>query len=367
MITDIYSNMKIALILWTRPEIIKMAPVIKEIEKRKEEYFIIHTNQHYSKEMDELIFADLKLNKAKYNLEVGSWNHWEQTWKMLWRIENVFLKEKPDIVLVHGDTNTTLAGALAAKKMQIKVWHIEAWLRSFDNTMPEETNRILVDHISDFLFSPTKEAAKNAEKEWIDSHKIKIVWNTVVDAIVQNRKLAQNTPILNELWLINNNFFILTCHRPGNTDNKSNLNNILYWINEVAEIYKQKVIFPAHPRTITMIEKFNIIIPKNIKIIESVSFLNMISLMDNARIIFTDSWWIQEEACILNTPTVTLRENTERPESLDTWWNILVWSNREKILKWTKKMFYWKFNWEIKPFGEWNTAIQILDIIINNK
>jgi len=359
--------MKIAIIIWTRPEIIKMAPVIREIEKRWKKYFIIHTNQHYSKEMDEIIFKDLKLNKAKYNLEVWSGNHWEQTWKMLWRIEKVFLKEKPDIVLVHWDTNTTLAWALAAKKMQIKVWHIEAWLRSFDNSMPEETNRILVDHLSDFLFAPTKEAVKNIKNEWISEKKIYNVWNTVVDAIIQHQKLSKNSKILQKLNITNNNYILLTCHRPANTDSKINLNNIITWLSEVWKKYNLNIIFTAHPRTKNKIENFWIIIPNNIKIIPPIWYLDMISLMSNAKIIFTDSGWIQEEACILNTPTITLRNNTERPESMLTWWNILVWANKEKILTWTEKMINWKFNWNIKPFGSWNTASQILDILIKNK
>lgn len=359
--------MKIAIILGTRPEIIKMAPIIREIEKRWEEYFIIHTNQHYSKEMDEIIFTDLKINKAKYNLEVGSWNHWEQTWKMLWRIEKVFFQEKPDVVLVHGDTNTTLAWALAAKKMQIKVWHIEAWLRSFDNTMPEETNRILVDHLSDYLFAPTKEAAKNAKNEWMSTNKINIVWNTVVDAILQHKKLAKNSKILNKLHLEKNNYWLLTCHRPANTDNKENLENIISALSEIWELYKLTIIFTAHPRTENKIKEFEIEVPKNIKIIQPIWYLDMIKMMSNSKLIFTDSGWIQEEACILNIPTVTLRDNTERPESMETWWNILAWANKEKIIFWADEMINWKFDWTIKPFWKWDTAYQILDILIKNK
>jgi len=358
--------MKIALVIWTRPEIIKMAPVIREIKKRWEEYFIIHTNQHYSKEMDDIIFADLKISKAKYNLEVWSGSHGEQTWKMLWRIEKVFFQEKPDVVLVHGDTNTTLAWALAAKKMQIKIWHVEAWLRSFDNTMPEETNRILVDHITDYLFSPTKQSAQHLKYEWLSKKKIKIVWNTVVDALIQHKELAKNAPILQKLHIEDWNFALLTCHRPANTDYKENLESILEWISETWNIFNYKIIFPAHPRTQAMLEKFNIVIPNNIAIIPPVSYLSMILLMNNAQVIFTDSGWIQEEACILNTPTVTLRENTERPESLDTWWNVLVWADKEKIIEWTNQMLNWKFNWDIKPFWKWDTAKQILDILLKD-
>ncbi len=358
--------MKIALVIWTRPEIIKVAPIIREIERRKIDYFIIHTNQHYSKEMDKLIFDNLNIIEAKYNLQVWSWNHWEQTWKMLWKIEKVFFKEKPDIVLVHGDTNTTLAWALAAKKMQIKVWHIEAWLRSFDNTMPEETNRIIVDHISDYLFAPTENSANNLKKEWINNKKIKVVWNTIVDAILQHKKLAEKSNILNDLWLEEQKYIILTCHRPSNTDNINNLKNIISWVSDIWKIFKLNIVFTIHPRTKIKINEHKINIPDNIITTAPLWYLDMIKLMNKSKIIYTDSGWIQEESCILNIPTITLRNNTERPESLETWWNILVWSDREKIIKTTDKMINWKFNWKIKPFGKWNTSVKILDILIKN-
>ena len=204
----------IAIILGTRPEIIKMSPIIRECEKQGLDYFILHTGQHYSYNLDRIFFEDLELPAPKYNLDVGSGTHAEETGKMLIGIEKVLLKEKPDIVLVEGDTNTVLAGALAAAKLHIKVGHVEAGLRSYDRSMPEEINRILADHVSDYLFAPTEKAKENLLREGIEEDKIFVTGNTIVDAVYQNLEIAKRkVNILDKLNLSSREYFLITSHR----------------------------------------------------------------------------------------------------------------------------------------------------------
>jgi UDP-N-acetylglucosamine 2-epimerase (non-hydrolysing) len=216
--------MRIAIIVGTRPEIIKMSPVIRELENQRLSYFILHTGQHYSYSMDKVFFEQLKLPKPKYNLEVGSGTHAKQTGKMLIGIEKVLRREKPDVVLVEGDTNTVLSGALAACKLMIKVGHIEAGLRSYDRSMPEEINRIIADHVSDYLFAPTAKSKKNLLKEGIDKTKIFITGNTIVDAVLQNIELAKDKalPLTTQI----HEYFLVTLHRQENVDEKERLEKI---------------------------------------------------------------------------------------------------------------------------------------------
>lgn len=228
--------MKIAIILGTRPEIIKMSPLIRECEMQGIGYYILHTGQHYSFEMDRVFFEELKLPVPKYNLDVGSGSHGEQTGKMLAGIEEILLKDMPDIVLVQGDTNTVLAGALAASKLHIKVGHVEAGLRSFDRSMPEEINRIVADHISDYLFAPTENSKGHMLDEGIPEEKIFVTGNTVVDAVYQNLEISKQTRhTLSKLKLKKGEYFLTTVHRAENTDNKERLSSIL---NGFEQIYQ---------------------------------------------------------------------------------------------------------------------------------
>jgi len=219
--------MKIALVLGTRPEIIKMSPIIRFLEKNKNEYFIIHTNQHYSKNLDEVFFKELELPKVKYNLNVGSGLHGEQTARMMVRIEEIFLKEKPNKILVQGDTNTVLSASIVASKLKIDLGHIEAGLRSGDKNMPEEINRIVADHCSTYLFTPTENSSKNLLNENIKQKNIYMVGNTIVDAIQQNLKIAQKkSDIIKKLNLQEKNYILVTTHRAENVDNKNRLKRI---------------------------------------------------------------------------------------------------------------------------------------------
>ena len=355
--------MKIAIILGTRPEIIKLSVIIRICEEKKYNYFVIHTGQHYSYEMDKTFFKDLELPDVKYNLDVESGTHGEQTAKILERIEKVLIKEKPDVVLVQGDTNTVLAGGLAASKLGIKVGHVEAGLRSYDRNMPEETNRLLTDHISDYLFCPTQISRQTALKENIDNEKIFVTGNTIVDAVIEHKKIAEKkSNILQELFLIKEKYFLVTAHRQENVDIKDKLQNLISAFQKLNEKYKIPVIYPMHPRTKKMIKTFDINIPKNIKVIDPVGFLDFLMLESNAKLILTDSGGVQEESCILKIPCVTLRENTERPETLDVGSNILAGTDSEKIINSVEKMINIQRSWS-NPFGDGKTSELILKIL----
>ena len=360
--------MKLSIILGTRPEIIKLSPIIRALEKTNVDWHIIHTNQHYSENMDKIFFKELNLPNPKYNLNIGSGTHGEQTGKMLIKIEKVLLKEKPDVVIVQGDTNTVLAGALVASKLKIDIAHVEAGLRSFDRTMPEEINRVLTDHLSSYLFAPTEIAKNNLLREGIDKEKIFVVGNTIVDATLQNLKIAEkNIDVKDFLNGIDNNYFLLTLHRAENVDNKNRLKEIIDALFEMIEIYKKPIIFPIHPRTKNRLKEFNLFerlkSNKNIEIIEPVGYLEFLMLEKNAELILTDSGGVQEEACILKVPCITLRDNTERPETVEVGANILVGSDKNKLIEAVEIMLKRDKNW-INPYGDGKSGERIVKILI---
>ncbi len=389
--------MKIGIILGTRPEIIKLSPIIRELERLNDssncsgkihntcksneynnnnhtDYFIIHTNQHYSENMDKIFFRDLNLPSPNYNLNVGSGTHGEQTAKMLEGIEKILIDEKPDIVIIQGDTNTVLAGVLASSKLKIKVAHVEAGLRSYDKNMPEEINRVIADHISDYLFAPTEIAKENLLKEGIAEEKIFVVGNTIVDATLQNIEIANNREdIKNFIKSLSNekDYFLLTLHRAENTDNEYRLRNIFEGILKIVKYYRDiKIIFPIHPRTKNKLKKYNIFDEinhnKNIKIIEPVGYLEFLMLEKNAKLILTDSGGVQEEACILKVPCITLRDNTERPETVNIGSNILVGDNKEKLIKAVDIMLKKDRKW-INPFGNGYSGKTIVNILLGHE
>ena len=355
--------MNYSLILGTRPEIIKLSGIIRFLESQNENFFIIHSNQHYSENLDSVFFRELGLTKPKYNLNIGSGNHGEQTAKMLSGIEQILIDEKPDVVIVQGDTNTVLSGALAAAKLNIPVAHVEAGLRSNDRTMPEELNRIMTDHISSYLLPPTEKTKQILLSEGIDAKKIKITGNTIVDAVFQNLKLAQSeSNILDSLNIRSNQYILLTAHRAENTDNKEKLAGILNGANLVAAELNMQVIYPIHPRALKMLDPFKISIPKNIKLIDPIGFLDFLFLQKSAHIILTDSGGIQEESCILKVPCITLRENTERPETIDVGGNILAGTDPKAILEKSKEILNIERSWD-NPFGDGNSSKYIIDFI----
>jgi len=357
--------MKTCIIFGTRPEIIKFSPLIRELQRLEENFFIIHTNQHYSSYMDSLFLEELELPKAKYNLNIGSGKHGEMTGKMLIEIEKVLIKEKPDVILVQGDTNTVLAGALAAVKLHIKIGHVEAGLRSYFKRMPEETNRILADHCSDYLFAPTKNAKDILLEENIPENKIFVTGNTIVDAVLQNLELAEKkSEILNKLKLKEQEFFLVTAHREENVDDKNRLKGIIEGLNKISEEYNLPVIYPIHPRTAKKIKEFEIE-TGNIRLLQPLGYIDFIKLMKNSKVVLTDSGGIQEETCIMQIPCVTLRDNTERPETLEVGSNILAGIEPKRIIDSVKKMIDKPRTWH-NPFGDGTTSKKIIGIIKND-
>ncbi|CAD6491596.1 MAG: UDP-N-acetylglucosamine 2-epimerase [Candidatus Argoarchaeum ethanivorans] len=358
--------MKICIILGTRPEIIKMSPVIRACDDRDMDYFTLHTGQHYSYEMDRVFFEEMELPEARYNLDVGSGRHGGQTGRMLSGIEEVLMREKPDAVLVEGDTNTVLAGALAASKLHINVGHVEAGLRSYDRRMPEEINRVLTDHISDYLFAPTMKARDNLLIEGIDEAMISVTGNTIVDAVYQNLEIAERkSDVLKHSRLKPKEYFLVTAHRQENVDVKARLKGILDGLSLVCREFSTPVIFPVHPRTFKKIEEFGLE-TDGVEMIRPLGFLEFLQLEAGAKLVLTDSGGVQEETCILKVPCVTLRDNTERPETAMVGANVLVGADPEKILDGARTMIGRKRDWK-NPFGDGRAGERIVEIMIGEK
>lgn len=343
--------MRIVIVLGTRPEIIKMAPVIRECERRNLDYFILHTGQHYSYTMDSIFFEQLELPAARYNLDAGSGSHAEQTGKIMAGVEKVLVEERPDVVLVQGDTNTVMAGVLAASKLHIKVGHVEAGLRSYDRAMPEEINRVVADHISDYLFAPTNNSRQNLRNEGIAEEKIYVTGNTIVDSVYQNLEIAKRKMnVLPGMGLEPKGYFMVTAHRQENVNSRERLGEIFKGLEQVSREFSLPMVFPMHPRTRKMVEEFGFEFD-GIKAIEPLGFLEFLQLEANARLMLTDSGGVQEETCILGVPCVTLRDNTERPETLEVNSNLLVGANSENMLKGAIQMLMQRNCWS-NPFGD---------------
>ena len=353
--------MKICILLGTRPEIIKMAPVIRACIKKKLDFIVVHSGQHYSYNMDRVFFEELVLPEPNYNLEVGSMPGYAQTAAIIEKFGHVLEIEKPDVVLVEGDTNTVLAGALAAKKLNIKVGHVEAGLRSYDERMPEEWNRILTDHCSDFLFAPTKLQKRILKKEGIKKERIFVTGNTIVDSVLQNIELA-DTEILKKLDIKKDRYILSTIHRQESVDLKETLAEMLKAFQLIYENFHLPIILPIHPRTKANIEEFRLSVPEGVRIIEPLGFLEFLKLESDAKLIITDSGGIQEESCILRVPCVTMRKSTERPETVEVGANVVAGTEPDKVLDASKKMLASSRSWD-NPLGDGNSAKRIIKII----
>jgi UDP-N-acetylglucosamine 2-epimerase (non-hydrolysing) len=354
--------MKICLILGTRPEIIKCSPIIRALNQRHSDYFVLHTGQHYSYNMDRVFFEELMLLEAKYNLDVGSGSHGQQTGKMLAGVEQVLLEESPDVVLVEGDTNTVLAGALAAVKLGIKVGHVEAGLRSYDRSMPEEINRVLADHCSDYLFAPTPKSREILLHEGIDEKKIFMVGNTVVDAVHENLEIAKSkSDILNSLSVKSGQYMLATVHRQENVDDEKKFLSLILGLRMVQCEFNIPLIYPIHPRAKKQLDQFHIN-AAGITLIEPLDYLSFLHLESKAKLVLTDSGGVQEETCILGVRCVTTRDNTERPETLEVGSNTLAGTNPERILEAAKISCAHKKSWA-NPFGDGTAGKKIVDIL----
>lgn len=366
--------MKIMSIIGTRPEIIKMAPIIAEIDKREINQVVLHTGQHYDKEMSDNFFRDLEIRAPDYNIQIGSGSHGKQTGRMMEGIEEILIKEKPDIVLVQGDTNAVLAGALVASKLHTAVGHVEAGLRSFDLTMPEEINRKVADICSSMYFIPTEESAINLLAEGYSRKNLIITGNTVVDACFRHLEIAKKRGFseksLKDLNIDDmDNILTLTMHRAENVDVKNRVENI---VNALKQLDEMDIIFPIHPRTKNTLKKFELYDELNnldhVHIIKPIGYLDFLLLTSKSTLILTDSGGLQEEAITLNVPALTLRYNTERPETVTAGGNILVGSNKDVILDNAReilnnKEFADKMKNAPNPYGQGNAAKKILDTI----
>ena len=354
--------MKICIVLGTRPEIIKFSPIIRECERLGLDYYILHTGQHYSYSMDRVFFEQLELPEARYNLDVGSGSHAEQTGKMLIGIERVLRGDRPTLVLVEGDTNTVLAGALAAVKLGIGVGHVEAGLRSYDREMPEEVNRVLADHCSDLLFAPTEKSRLILRSEGISEEKIFVTGNTIVDAVLENLKIAEKKEgVFDRFGLEAGGYFLVTVHRQENVDNPERFGGILKGLEMVQEEFGFPVLYPIHPRARKQMKAFGFGV-NGVRVVEPLDYLSFLLLESRARLVLTDSGGVQEETCILGVPCVTLRYNTERPETLEVESNVLAGTDPYEIVKKADFMLNRKNCWE-NPFGDGRAGERIVKIL----
>ncbi|MGM0836801.1 MAG: non-hydrolyzing UDP-N-acetylglucosamine 2-epimerase [Bacillota bacterium] len=359
--------MKIAVIVGTRPELIKMAVIIKELKKRDSSHLFIHSGQHYDYQMDGMVSDLFQLPEPDYNFAVGSGSHASTTASILLKMEEIILKEKIDKIVVHGDTNTTLAASLAAAKTLTPIAHVEAGLRSYDKTMPEEINRILVDNLSTYLFCPTHEAVSNLKKEGI-KRGLHLTGQTIVDAVdyIRNRQVVD---VLETYNLRTKEFIFMTVHRQENTDSPDRLASIISAIEDLARQDTFKLVFAMHPRTKKILMHHDmyqrLLHDSNILLIDpSPTFYETIHLQHHAKLILTDSGGLQEESCIMGTPCVTLRENTERPETVECGANIIAGYHKHAILQAVQDSLSKNNGWT-HPYGQVGVSNQIIDIILN--
>ncbi len=346
----------IAVVYGTRPEIIKLSPIIRIGLAQKRELVTIHTGQHFSQNMNDVFFENLELPSPDYELNVGSKSHAEMVAEALVGIERILLKHKPSIVLVQGDTNSALAGALAAAKLGIKVGHIEAGLRSFDRRMPEELNRVLIDHMSDLLFAPTHTSYNYLLTEGISKDKIKIVGNTIADALKYGLKKSSNITL--PPYIAPKQYFLATLHRQENVDDPITLKQMISNFQRIVKDTSTMLVLPLHPRTKQLLDK-HAIDTTGLSLIEPQDYFNFLALLNNARMVFTDSGGIQEEACILGIPCITLRDNTERPETVELGSNVLVGSDLNKMVSAISYFEKLQGGWK-QPYGEGDTAERII-------
>ncbi len=321
--------MKILTILGARPQFIKAGSVSREISKHSDiNEVIVHTGQHYDSNMSDIFFDEMKIPTPNYYLGIGGGSHGAMTGKMMEKIEKVLVTERPDFLLVYGDTNSTLAGALAAAKLKIKIAHIEAGLRSFNNNMPEEINRILTDRVSHLLFCPTQTAVNNLNAEGVAKWEadVHLVGDVMQDGAIFYRDLSIPPERLN----FGSEFILVTCHRAENTDDPDRLLSIINALNDLSETID--IVLPLHPRTKVKLESLNILLSKKISVIDPVGYLQMIWLIDNCKLVVTDSGGLQKEAFFFAKPCITMRDETEWTELVDYNYNILVGADRDSIV-----------------------------------
>ena len=363
--------MKIINVVGARPNFMKIAPIMDALMKHNQlltssiKYMLVHTGQHYDEKMSKLFFDDLRIPKPDIDLGVGSASHAEQTAEIMKKFEKVCLREKPTHILVVGDVNSTIACALVASKLSIKIIHVEAGLRSFDRSMPEEINRVLTDAISDILFITEKSAEQNLKREGVSKDKIFFVGNVMIDTLLKHKEIAEKSDILNELHLERQNYAVATLHSPSNVDDPVILREIFNSLNEIS--IKLPILFPVHPRAKINIDKLNGDFIGNITFCDPLGYLDFLKVMSGSRFVLTDSGGIQEETTVLGIPCLTIRNNTERPVTVLQGTNILVGTKKEIIVQEAEKILkgITREN-KIPELWDGKAAERIVDILVSS-
>ena len=359
--------MKILSVVGARPNFMKIAPLMAACRERADvEPFLVHTGQHYDERMSELFFRQLGIPKPDINLGVGSGSHACQTADIIKAFEPVVLEHKPDVVLVVGDVNSTIACGLVAVKLGIKLVHVEAGLRSFDRAMPEEINRVLTDSISDFLFCTEQSGVDNLRNEGVSEDRIFLVGNVMIDTLLANKAKADQSQILDELDLQAGKYAVLTLHRPSNVDDETILAGLLDALEVIQK--DMRIVFPVHPRTRKNLAASSLAgrieAMSNLQLIDPAGYLDFLKLMSSARLVLSDSGGIQEETTILKVPCLTLRENTERPSTVDSGCNRIVGTDPDKILGAYREVTTGDGpDVKIPPLWDGGAAVRIIDIL----
>jgi UDP-N-acetylglucosamine 2-epimerase (non-hydrolysing) len=356
--------MKVVSVLGIRPDWIKMKTVLSELDERHLRHIMVHTGQHYSYNLDRVFFEQLQIREPDYHLGVGSGTQGQQAAKIIERSEKVIIEEKPDVVVVFGDSNSSLA-ALAAAKLNVRVAHIEAGMRAYDWRMPEEKNKRIVDHVSSSLFVYTKWQRDNLLKEQVHPSKVHVVGNPTVDVIKQFYDKAKKDDIGRKLDLERRDYFLVTAHRAENVDDKKRLKSVLKSLELVHRRYRKRVIWSLYPRTKKRIEHFHLKIPRGVEDYEPMGFLEFLNLEMNALCAITDSGTVQEETCILKIPCVVIRLSTERPETVELGSSIVAGLEPSNVLRCVRSMLRRKTDWN-HPYGNGKTGRKVADIIERN-
>ena len=355
---------RIVTIIGTRPEIIKMAPVVKALDALDHEHVLVHSGQHYDLMMDRIFFRDMELREPNYRFELKEQPPHLQVATTMRQVATV--AKSADLVIIHGDTNTTVAGALLASKLDRPLAHVEAGIRSFDKSMPEEVNRIIADQLSNLLFAPTPVSRENLQRENV-TEGVHVVGNSVIDALRQNLPIAEKrSDVLSRLGLTPGGYMILTLHRSENVDSKERLSRALVAFERADDEAGMPILFPIHPRTAKRLQEFGLEKradeQASLRRIEPTGYLDMLILEKNAALVMTDSGGLQEESCFFRVPCVTLRENTERPETLEIGSNVLAGTDPERVRDAVRRQLDAERNW-LNPYGDGTTGERIAQLV----